>query len=164
MSFNGSEASHEQLASLAAVPPTARWLGLGGLLPQAAALVAVATGYPEWRFSALALGYAYAALILSFLGGMWWGLAAQAHAPVPKWIWFTAVTPSLVGLVSAIPWAVGDEWPGPSLGLLGLALLGSLAVDYKLRATHLCPGWWLRLRIPLSIGLGALTLALGYLA
>jgi hypothetical protein len=47
---------------------------------------------------------------------------------------------------------------------LGLALLGSLAVDYKLDAAGLCPDWWLRLRLPLSIGLGVLTLAIGFFA
>jgi hypothetical protein len=155
--------SEGQLRSHSAVPPIALWLGFAGLLPQAGALIAVLTDHPEWHFSALALGYAYAALILSFLGGMWWGLAAQAWQPIAGWIWFAAVTPSLIALASAVPWAIGDAWPGPSLALLGLAILGSLAVDYRLQAAGLCPGWWLRLRVPLSTGLGGLTLALGYL-
>ena len=128
------------------------------------ALVAVAGGDPEGRFSALALGFAYAALILSFLGGMWWGLAAQAGAAAPRWLWFAAVAPSLIALVSAWPWAVGKDWPGPSMLLLGLALLGSLLVDYRLHAAGLAPRWWLRLRVPLSVGLGAMTLAIGYFA
>ncbi len=147
-----------------APPPLAQWLGYAGLLPQILALVAVAAGEPGGRFTALALSYAYAALILSFLGGLWWGLAAQARVPVPRWVWFAAVAPSLIALVSAVPWATGDAWPGPSMALLGLSLIGSLLVDYRLRAEGLCPSWWLRLRLPLSIGLGVLTLAIGYLA
>jgi hypothetical protein len=145
-------------------PGIAKWLGGGGLLPQAAAVAAVVSGNAEWHFTGLALGYAYAALILSFLGGMWWGLAAQARAVVPEWVWVAAVTPSLVSLLSAVPWAIGDPWPGPSLALLGVSLLASLAVDYKLRSQQFCPSWWLRLRVPLSVALGALTLGLGYLA
>jgi len=39
-----------------------------------------------------------------------------------------------------------------------------LLVDYRLRSEGLCPSWWLRLRLPLSIGLGLLTLAIEYLA
>ncbi|WP_380787096.1 DUF3429 domain-containing protein [Sphingomonas sp. R86521] len=145
-------------------PPLPRWLGYAGLLPQVLALIAVAAGDVGGRFTALALSYAYAALILSFLGGMWWGLAAQARAPAPRWVWFAAVAPSLIALVSAVPWATGDAWPGPSMALLGLSLLGSLFVDYRMRAAGLCPDWWLSLRLPLSIGLGVLTLAIGYLA
>jgi len=43
--------------------------GFAGLLPQAIALFLVATD-AEQRWSALAVGYAYAALIFSFLGGV----------------------------------------------------------------------------------------------
>ena len=153
-----------QTRSREVTPGIAKWLGGAGLLPQAAAVAAVVSGNPEWRFTGLAMGYAYAALILSFLGGMWWGLAAQSRAAVPEWVWVAAVMPSLISLLSAVPWAIGQPWPSPSLALLGLSLLAALAVDYKLHAQQLCPSWWLRLRMPLSVGLGALTLALGYLA
>ena len=141
-------------------PRLAFWLGFAGLIPQALALIAVVAGNPEGRFSPLALAYAYAALILSFLGGMWWGLAAQARRRVPAWLWVAAVLPSLIALASALPWATGASWPGPSLALLGIALLGSLAVDRQLRAAGLCPPWWLWLRVPLSVGLGGMTLAI----
>jgi hypothetical protein len=141
-----------------------RVLGYAGLLPQAAALLALVSGDPERHFLALALGYAYAALILSFLGGLWWGLAAAARAPVPRWIWIAAVAPSLIALLSAVPWATGSAWPAPSLLLLGAALPGSLAVDRRLATAGLAPAWWMALRVPLSVGLGVLTLAIGFLA
>jgi len=147
-----------------ALPPLARRLGYAGLLPQAAALVVVLRGDPAWHFAALVLGFAYAALILSFLGGLWWGLAAQARAPVPSWVWVAAVAPSLVALVSTIPWLLADARPGASLGLLAVALLASLIVDYTMAAAALAPVWWLRLRLPLSIGLGLLTLVLALVA
>lgn len=146
------------------LPPFARSLGYAGLVPQVAAFVMVLDGDPRWRFTALALGYAYAALILSFLGGLWWGLAAAARLPVSSWIWGVAVAPSLIALVSAIPWSMGEPWPGPSLGLLGTTLLGSLIVDHRLVATQVSPAWWMRLRVPLSVGLGGLTLAICALA
>ncbi len=141
-------------------PALARALGLAGLLPQLAVLFVLLEHNEELRFSALAMGYAYAALILSFLGGLWWGLAAKAEAP-PAWLWVVAVAPSLVALASAIPWAVGDPWPGPSLILLGLTLIAALAVDWRLQATGIAPKWWLHLRLPLSLGLGTLTLLIG---
>ncbi|EDX80246.1 hypothetical protein BBAL3_1403 [Brevundimonas sp. BAL3] len=61
------------------LPPFARVLGFAGLLPQAAAVAVLILGGPDVRFAALSLAYAYAALIFSFLGGVWWGLAAMAR-------------------------------------------------------------------------------------
>lgn len=112
-------------------PQLPRWLGLAGLLPQIAAAAIVFSGDTALRFSALSLGYAYAALILSFLGGLWWGIAAS-HARPPEWLWVAAIVPSLVALASAVPWAVGEPWPAPSLIVLGVGLLAALGVDWLL--------------------------------
>lgn len=146
------------------IPPAARWLGLAGLLPQAAALVAVTAGEPEGRFTALALAFAYAALILSFLGGTWWGLAAHARNTAPRWIWVAAVTPSLLALACTVPWAVGAAWPGPSLAVLGIAILAAPIVDFRLSRLGLAPRWWNGMRATLSTGLGLMTLAIAYFA
>ncbi len=140
-------------------PPLPRWLGLAGLLPQLAAVALVFGGDEAVRFSAIALGYAYAALILSFLGGLWWGIAAGAAKP-PQWLWIVSVVPSLVALASAVPWAVGAPWPGPSLVVLGVGLIAALGVDLMLARQGLVPSWWMSLRLPLSLGLGGLTLLL----
>lgn len=147
------------------VPPLPRWLGLAGLLPQLACLLALWFGPPDWRYVALAAAWGYAALIFSFLGGLWWGIAAarsgdsaEAHA----WLWVAAVVPSLVAFATYLPWVFGWRWPVPSLAVLGIGLLASLAVDHKLGA--LAPGWWLSLRRPLSLGLGAMTLLIALAA
>ncbi len=140
-----------------APPRLARALGAAGLLPQISVILVLLEHNNELRFSALAMGYAYAALILSFLGGLWWGLAAKAHA-APGWLWIAAVIPSLVALASAVPWATGEPWPGPSLYILGGALIASLAIDWLLVRAGIAPPWWMGLRLPLSLGLGGLTL------
>lgn len=140
------------------LPVPARWLGYAGLLPQAAVVAALLTHDLEWRFTALATGFAYAALILSFLGGLWWGLAAQASERTPKWVWPVAVIPSLVALLSALPWATGDTWPVPSMLLLGVSLIVALGVDYRLYRLGIAPAGWMTLRVPLSVGLGLLTI------
>lgn len=144
-----------------AVPTWPRWLGLAGLLPQLLCLLALVGGNPEARYVALACAFAYAALILSFLGGLWWGLAA-ASGRAPAWVWIASVVPSLIAFASAYPWMVGEDWPGPSLVLLGAALIASLGVDWKLRARGVAPVWWLGLRVPLSLGLGGMTLAIAW--
>ncbi len=145
------------------LPPLARYLGYAGLLPQLIILLLLASGSPEYRFTALSLGYAYAAVIFSFVGGLWWGLAA-ASGRAPAWVWVAAVAPSLIAVGSAIPWATGGDWPGPSLWLLGAALVASLLVDWRLERLGLTPRLWMALRSPLSIGLGAMTLAIAAIA
>ncbi len=143
------------------VPALPRWLGLAGLLPQFTCLAVLYAGPAEWREAALAIAFAYAALILSFLGGMWWGIAAAAPAAQRRkalgWLWIAAVLPSLVALACFLPWALDWAWPEPSLVMLGGALLVTLGVDAKLSA--LAPRWWMTLRVPLSTGLGLATIA-----
>jgi hypothetical protein len=144
-------------AATGGIPPIARLLGLSGLLPQLAAVALLLSGDPQSRFSALAIAYAYAAIILSFLGGLWWGLAARADSP-PRWLWFASVAPSLVALVTAWPWMVGLRWPGPSLVVLGISLIAALLVDRALVKAGIAPPGWMKLRMPLSLGLGVLTM------
>ena len=57
--------------SKASLPRPLVVFGLAGLLPQAICLALVIQGGPE-RWMALAAACFYAAIILSFLGGMWW--------------------------------------------------------------------------------------------
>ncbi|MDJ0643313.1 MAG: DUF3429 domain-containing protein, partial [Erythrobacter sp.] len=52
----------------------ARWLGYAGLLPQIVCVTLATSGH-EFGYTALAGGFAYAAAIFSFLGGVWWGQA-----------------------------------------------------------------------------------------
>lgn len=138
----------------------ARPLGYAGLLPQAAFLLAVLKGGPA-GWTALALAYAYAALIFSFLGGIWWGIAI-ARPETPRWALFVAVLPSLIALGLWFPWMVGWTWPGPQLVALGLCIALSHLVDRALWRGP--PSGWLALRRSLSLGLGGLTIATGLLA
>lgn len=143
------------------IPFTPRVLGFAGILPQLACALAVWFGPGEWRWTALAIGWAYAALIFSFLGGLWWGMAAASPDEArraPSWLWLAAVAPSLIALVTYIPWVIGETWPGPSLAFLAVGIALSPLVDMRL--VTLRPGWWMSLRVPLSLGLSAATLAL----
>jgi Protein of unknown function (DUF3429) len=145
------------------IPSLPRTLGFAGLLPQALFLLLILGGDPAYSFAAQALAFAYAALIFSFLGGLWWGIAARAENP-PNWLWGAAVTPSLLAFTSFLPWAFALDWPQPSLVMLGLSIIGSLAVDARLGALQLIPAWWMGLRWPLSLGLGGITILIAMLA
>lgn len=141
------------------VPTAALWLGYAGLLPQVIAIALVIQG-GSLSWIALASSYAYAALIFSFLGGVWWG-QALANPSAPRWAYAAAVLPSLIGLALFLPWTFGSEWPGPSLLWLGLLLCLSPLVDRKLAFGG---SDWMTLRWRLSLGLGGLSVALALLA
>lgn len=140
--------------------PAARALGYAGLLPQILCLGLILAGH-EWRYSALAGAFAYAAAIFSFLGGVWWGQAvesARAGEPATTGAYLLAVMPSLIAVALFLPWTFGWEWPGPALLYLGALILLSPMID---RALGFARADFLRLRWHLSLGLGGLTIAIG---
>lgn len=143
--------------------PAARVLGYAGLLPQILCVGLLLIGH-EWRYAALAGGFAYAAAIFSFLGGVWWGQAlasARDGRSASTGAYLLAVLPSLLAVALFLPWTFGWEWPGPALLYLGALILLSPLVD---RALGYAAPDFLRLRWHLSIGLGALSIVLGLLA
>jgi hypothetical protein len=144
------------------MPPLARWLGLSGLLPLIGLVLMLALQlWPEWQPAALGLALGYGALILSFLGGLWWGLAAQASSTgraVPAWVWIAAVLPSLYAVVPLGLVALQVLAARQGLAMVGGGLILALAVDRGMAAAGLAPVWWLALRFPLSLGLGVLCL------
>ena len=145
----------------AALPRPAVLLGLSGILPQALCLV-LAVISTEWQWMALAAGCFYAALILSFLGGLWWMQALLRREE--RWgPWLLAVAASLGGWAALLPWCLGWTWPGPSLVALGLVLLLSPLADRYLATagTAAPPASWMSLRARMAGGLGTLTLLLG---
>lgn len=136
-----------------------RWLGYAGLLPQIICVALAATGH-EYAYTALAGGFAYAAAIFSFLGGVWWGQAI-ATGKGGAGAYLIAVMPSLLAVGLFLPWTFGWEWPGPALMYLGALIIASPLVD---RALGYAAKDFFSLRVQLSTGLGLLTIALGVIA
>lgn len=140
------------------VGPVARALGFAGLLPQVAAVGWMVLGHrSDWLFATI-----YALVILSFLGGMWWGFAMREVARQPL-LATLAVIPSLVAVALALATAMtwGSGWV---LVVTGVAILATLLVDRWLVRIGIAPDGWMALRVPLSVGLGTLTIAAGALA
>lgn len=151
------------------VPPAARILGYAGLLPNLAAIgymltLMGRTGTEPLLFATGMSAQVYAALILSFLGGTWWGIAAVRVSPERLWgLLVMAVIPSLFAAAAFAAAWIAPPPRGIALVLaVGFAL--SLAGDVRLVRDGLAPRWWMRLRVPLSLGLAAETLAAGLLA
>ena len=127
-------------------PPTidtARWLGNLGLLPFAVGALLVWVGLaPELHAFVTGAMSAYAALIVSFLGGVHWGFGFRQTAP-PASLFVWGVVPSLVAWVAVL------MPPHAGLVLHGVMLVVCYLVDRRVYpaqgAAH-----WLTLRFRLS--------------
>ena len=141
------------------LPPLARALGYAGLLPP---LIGLATIIAADRYGGIAtwLVWAYAVLILSFLGGVWWGLGLAGNPP--RWLYPMAVLPTFVALASFAPLAIfgTTDLTAPMIWVGG-ALLVSPLVDISISRSVQFPAGWLRLRWHLSTGLGVMTILVG---
>ena len=98
---------------------------------------------PSWTGVAVVVEAAYAALILSFLGGARWGLAVREAAPNPVAVGL-AMTPTLAGL------AVLVFTHGETL-LLALAAALTLSWGWDFIAKD-APPWYGRFRTVLTLG------------
>lgn len=143
-----------------ALDRTAVALGFAGLLPQMAAVALLLGGVPF----ATAAAFGYALLILSFLGGIWWGFAMRQQGDAAQGrLALLAVIPNLVAFAILLGATMTGrvEW---GLVATGSAILLTLPVDRMLVRRGDAPADWMRLRMPLSIGLGALTILAGALS
>jgi hypothetical protein len=131
-----------------AIPPGPLVLGLGGLIPFWGLAVALALGggfgvAPALLDAALAT---YAAIIVSFLGGIRWGFAVRDRAGAGAYA--LAIVPSLVAWALL---AAPEPWRLAGLGLFALALG---PIDLALVRAGSAPSWFGRLRLILSTGAG----------
>ncbi len=126
------------------VPGPAAVLGWLGLIPFVVCAAAPYVLDPYWASMASLGLWAYGAVILSFLGGVQWGLAvAQNDARLSRL--------GLSVLPSLIAWPA--VWFGGTTGFLLLALgFGfALALDSVATVRGWAPVWYPRLRAPLTI-------------
>ena len=139
------------------IPRSALSLGLAGLLPFWGLAISIIVLDTPIKYFAVQAGITYGAVILSFLGGIHWGLAAmnERHANWLSLGW--GVTPSLI--------AWGALFLQPSLGLI-LLVIGFLAaaiIDFRIFSFNNYTPWFGRLRTVLSIGtITALLLTLSF--
>lgn len=119
-------------------------LGYGGLLPFVGLALLLWLVEPDLLpFVAIALA-GYGAVIVSFLGGIHWGVAFQPEARLTPLRLVWGVVPSLLAWVALL------MPPASSLPFLGLILIACYAVD---RATYPAAGMgrWLGLRLHLTL-------------
>ncbi|HEY8384071.1 MAG TPA: DUF3429 domain-containing protein [Microvirga sp.] len=142
------------------IPTVPLLLGIGGLIPFAGLALMVATGWSPlgWSDAFLRLALAsYGALILSFLGGIRWGLAvAMEDQGRARREYLISVVPQLLAWAAL---ALPAPWELRALAALVVAL-GLL--DYGLVCRGDAPTWFGRLRLGLSAGAGLALLVAGF--
>jgi len=136
------EAAPQSTAASAGPTPLALRLGYAGLVPFVAGAALIWLVLPEAHpYVTLALS-AYAAVIISFLGGIHWGLVMRQPEPAAaSLLW--GVVPSLLA------WLAVMMVPASGLVIQGLVLLGCYFADRRLYPAHGAASW-LVLRFRLS--------------
>lgn len=131
------------------IPPAALGLGAAGLIPflwsaathLSPAMAGWAGGFLPPMFIGAYVGLTYGTVILSFMSGVLWGFAARGEEALPYalsvipalWVFFTVTDASDISSIFLIA------------GFAGLLML-----DATFAAQGLAPGWWMRLRLPLT--------------
>ncbi|MDB5641554.1 MAG: hypothetical protein JWN07_871 [Hyphomicrobiales bacterium] len=134
----------------AKIPVSALLLGVAGLIPFFGLAVWQGVAGDELVAERLMMGFVfYAASILSFLGGVGWGLAINETDPVQRGLAFSVSTvPSLIAWAAAF---INVQNLGFALTILGAAFLLQVAWDWHLTQIGRAPRWFAKLRIGLTI-------------
>ena len=128
-------------------------LVLTGALPFLSATFSLVAGGPFHPTTSVVMLITYGAVILSFLGGIHWGLALKLMDAAPTSatrLFALSVVPSLLA------WCVVMFMANPHLQLLALLgiLVGVWAVDGLLSVQKLIPAWFFKLRSLITVIVG----------
>jgi len=131
------------------MPVPAVWLGLLGLIPFVAIAVAIVLVDGLVKSELLFAQVAYGAVILSFLGGVHWGLAITNQQLLSgKNGWRNlglSVIPALIGWLALIP----QSRTGLMMLVSGFILM--LWIDFRASAKGTVPPWYPTLRWRLTL-------------
>ena len=132
------------------IPISALLLGVAGLIPFFGLAVWQGMSADELLAERLMMGFIfYAASILSFLGGVGWGLAMNETDPVQRGLAFSVSTvPALIAWAAAF---INVQNLGFALTILGAAFLLQSAWDWHLTQIGRAPRWFAKFRIGLTI-------------
>ena len=131
-----------------AIPRSALWLGLAGLIPFLwGALTLLRPDLGLWgaatfgpRFIGPYVQLFYGAVIMSFMSGVLWGFATKASGRAATAGYILSVIPAL--------WAFFMTGGGPTGAAVNLIVgfLGLLLLDWHFWQMGLAPKWWMHLR------------------
>lgn len=145
------------------MPPPARWLGVGGVLPFAALALATVLDPVHSLMWQQAL-MAYGAIILSFVGALHWGFAMTAagldeRERSQRFVW--SVMPALIGWTALLALTFSVIL---AVGLLLLGFWLHLLQDRVLVQRAELPRWYMPLRLGLTTAASVAIIAGGWAA
>ena len=140
--------STSELSQLGRIPVVALLLGWVGVVPFAAFVVLAIVGVPAHSGAAMAALVGYGAIILSFMGGVLWGLEMSQGRS--QGLYAVSIVPALVAVAAMLSQATY----GILLLLCGFA--GLLAHDVKYSRAAGAPSWYPVLRWQLTAAVIAL--------
>jgi hypothetical protein len=136
-----------QVTPSSRIPGAASFLGVAGLIPFVASTASLLL-YPYSITSLLYLQSAYGCSILSFMGGVHWGLAMANYGNMTSNTkrYALSVLPSLLGFSSLLV-------PHLPIQLLiqGAGFASLVYGDYKGHQKGLVPPWYIKLRVRLTL-------------
>jgi hypothetical protein len=127
------------------VPALASWLGYAGLIPFLAMAIWLWFPYSDHSFPLNDALLAYAAIILSFMGAVHWGLAIASGDRVEPLQLVISVLPALIA------WFAIFTPPMFNYSLLILGFAGLCLFDVRMARIGHAPAWYPKLRIPLTV-------------
>ena len=130
--------------ALSANESTASYLGYGGLIPFAVFSIGSWTGLPYVDDSSAIL-IAYAAVIMSFMGAIYWGLGMAKTEESHAKNLFVSVLPALAAWFALL---VTELY---ALIILSAGFIFLLAYDLAIAQSLALPDWYISLRIKLTL-------------
>ena len=147
--LNSNETANSDASS---VPSAAAWLGGLGIIPFVGLSLATPFASDALKAQLSFALMAYGAIILSFLGGIHWGLAIGGVPQSDNTLWrriALSILPSLVAWAALLaPSSIGFL-------VLAAAFVAMLLVDIRASRVNEVPAWYPKLRWPLSCGVVA---------
>ena len=126
------------------VPAAAAVLGAAGLLPFLAGAAGAWLLHEPRLGAVLELLAAYAAVILSFMGAIHWGLAMRGAPRAGRAMTLSVLPALLAWFALSIP-------PPGGLVVMAAGFAGVYWMDARAIAAGVAPAWYRRLRIPLTL-------------
>ena len=126
------------------VPVIAAQLGYAGLIPFILLAIGTWVFSAEFHASISAALLSYAAIILSFMGAVHWGLAISGRDGVDSWQLGLSVLPPLIA------WFASLASPTINYSILIVAFVGLCVFDGRMVKGGKAPAWYPSLRTPLT--------------
>ena len=136
------------MSQIEQIPRSVSLLGWAGVLPFAGLSTILLLDWPGSKGTFEPMLIAYGAIILSFMGGIHWGIAMARAAgkdiPIQSWHLVLSVLPALIG------WTATFFDTVYALAVLAVGFVALLIVDMNWASGNCAPVWYGKLRLQLT--------------